>query len=35
MSRIKLRDIFIYNEYGIIRETQESDKEGFAEVIKK
>ena len=29
MSRIKLRDIFIYNEYDTIKETQEPDKSGF------
>ena len=30
----KLRDIFIYNEYDTIKETQEPDKVGFAEVVK-
>ena len=36
MSRVssKLRDIFIYNEYDTIKETQEPDKVGFAEVVK-
>ena len=34
MSRVKTPRHFLYNEYGIIRETQESDKEGFAEVVK-
>ena len=35
MSRVKTPRHFLYNEYGIIKETQESDQEGFAEVIKK
>lgn len=35
MSRIKTPRHFIYNDYDIIKETQESDKEGFAEVMKK
>ena len=35
VSRIKTPRHFLYNEHGIIKETQESDKEGFAEVIKK
>ena len=30
----KLRDIFIYNEYDTIKETQEPDKVGFVEVVK-
>jgi hypothetical protein len=36
MSRVssKLRDIFLYNEYDTIKETQEPDKVGFAEVVK-
>ena len=32
MSRAKLRDIFIYNEYDTIKETQEPDKSQFVEV---
>ena len=32
MSRVKLRDIFIYNEYDTIKETQEPDQSGFDEV---
>ena len=34
MSRVKTPRHFLYNEYGIIRETQEPDKVGFAEVVK-
>ena len=32
MSRIKTPGHFIYNEYGIMKETQEPDNSGFAEV---
>ena len=34
MSRVKTPRLFLYNEYGIIRETQEPDKVGFSEVVK-